>query len=235
MRVKLSLLFLFFFLTSFSQDIQVEKLKKNIYLHTSYFDYKGSKVGSNGLILVGKDGVLIIDTPWDDPQSLQLVRWIEKNIGKPVKGVISTHSHKDRTGGANTFKKLGIPVMGMQQTKDLAAKEGFPVDSVIVLDPVKKFTNPYPVTVLYPGQAHAPDNIVIFIEKEKLLFGGCMIKAGDATDLGNIADANLKEWPGSITNIKKTFPKINIVIPGHGKTGDLSLLDHTLNLVKAGK
>ena len=49
------------------------------------------------------------------------------------------------------------------------------------------------VRVIYPGAAHAPDNIVTFFPESGVLFGGCLVKSGD--DLGNLGDADSRELP----------------------------------------
>jgi glyoxylase-like metal-dependent hydrolase (beta-lactamase superfamily II) len=86
----------------------------------------------------------------------------------------------------------------------------------------------------YPGETHSPDNITVYYPEKKILFGGCMIKESSAVNLGNTDDANLGMWPASIERLKAKYKDANvkIVIPGHGKAGDLSLLDKTLELCK---
>ena len=52
---------------------------------------------------------------------------------------------------------------------------------------------------------------------------------------GNVADADLAEWPTSVERIQKHYPEAEVVIPGHGLPGGLDLLQHTANVVKAHK
>jgi glyoxylase-like metal-dependent hydrolase (beta-lactamase superfamily II) len=90
------------------------------------------------------------------------------------------------------------------------------------------------LVLYYPGETHSPDNITVYYPEKKILFGGCMIKELSAADLGNTDDANLEQWPVSIERLKAKYNEanVNIVIPGHGKTGDIRLLDKTLELSK---
>ena len=55
------------------------------------------------------------------------------------------------------------------------------------------------------------------------------------TSAGNVADADLAEWPTSVERIQKHYPEAEVVIPGHGLPGGLDLLQHTANVVKAHK
>ncbi len=88
------------------------------------------------------------------------------------------------------------------------------------------------VEIYYPGESHSPDNIVVYIQDRKVLFGGCMIKSMTSKNLGNVADANLAEWPKSIEKImnKYTEDQVKHVIPGHGEEGTYELLATTLKL-----
>jgi metallo-beta-lactamase class B len=79
------------------------------------------------------------------------------------------------------------------------------------------------------GEAHTVDNTVSFVESEKVLYGGCMIKSLKAGK-GNLADANVNEWSNTVRKIKSTYPNIIHVIPGHGKVGDTDLLDYTIEM-----
>lgn len=64
------------------------------------------------------------------------------------------------------------------------------------------------------------------------MFGGCLIKEVDANK-GYLGDANLKEWSNTVEKIKKEYPNVAIVVPGHGEFGDEKLLDYTIRLFKA--
>lgn len=87
----------------------------------------------------------------------------------------------------------------------------------------------------YPGEGHAPDNIVVWLEKEKILHGGCFVKSSEATDLGNIKESNLRAWPVSLEKTKKKFPKPAYIIPGHQDWTGTKSIDHTLELLKKTK
>jgi len=68
-----------------------------------------------------------------------------------------------------------------------------------------------------------------YVPSEKALFGGCLLKHVNASK-GNLADANTSEWSSSVAKIKKEYPDLEIVIPGHGKNGGIELLDYTIKL-----
>jgi metallo-beta-lactamase class B len=84
----------------------------------------------------------------------------------------------------------------------------------------------------YGGQGHSPDNIVIWFEKEKILYGGCLVKSTEAEDLGNLSDANVEDWAVTIKNIQNKFKDPKYIIPGHLDWTSKESLTHTIDLIK---
>jgi len=85
------------------------------------------------------------------------------------------------------------------------------------------------VVTSFFGEGHTKDNVVGYFPSEKVMFGGCLIKELGAGK-GNLEDANESAWPATVTNLKQTYPDVQVVIPGHGKPGDMALLDYTIKL-----
>lgn len=85
----------------------------------------------------------------------------------------------------------------------------------------------------YPGPGHTRDNIVIYYAPAKVLFGGCLIRPGGATDLGNTADGDVANWADAAREVAAEFPDAEIVIPSHGPPGGRELLDHAIALAEA--
>ena len=63
------------------------------------------------------------------------------------------------------------------------------------------------------------------------MFGGCLVKSVAVFGMGNLADANVNAWAGSIRKLKKEFGTARVVVPGHEDVSDAKALDHTLQLV----
>jgi metallo-beta-lactamase class B len=85
--------------------------------------------------------------------------------------------------------------------------------------------------LFYPGAGHTVDNIVVWLPRQQILFGGCLIKSELAKDLGNVAEADVKEWSRSIHRVMEKFPIARVIIPGHYSWDGFGLLQHTLNLL----
>jgi glyoxylase-like metal-dependent hydrolase (beta-lactamase superfamily II) len=230
--------FLFFFLSGnvAAQDtlpkLVISNLTGDFYIYTTYKMVKGYRFPSNSMYLVTNAGVVLFDTPWDETQFQPLLDSIyERHQTQPVL-CIATHFHDDRTAGLIFFKDKGIATCSSRMTYQLCAlhdekqaEKYFTGDTTFAI-------GGHVFETYYPGQGHSPDNIVIWFEKEKILYGGCLVKSEENQGLGNIADANLSAWGNSILNVMKKYPDAQHVIPGHFAWSDKKALSHTFNLVK---
>ena len=217
------------FLSSFSfaeeplPELEVEKIDEGVYLHTSYENYPSwGLVASHGLVFVDGKDAYIIDTPATVKDTEVLVQWINAQGFKP-KASISTHFHDDSTIGIAYLNSKSVPTYASAQTNDLLSKEG----AAQATQSFKK--NPYwllknKIEAFYPGAGHTPDNLVVWLPKQKILFGGCFVKP---EGLGNLSHAVIADWPASAEKLINRYGDAKIVVPGHGNIGDASLLEKT--------
>jgi metallo-beta-lactamase class B len=134
-------------------------------------------------------------------------------------------------GGLKAFNDNGIPSYASFKTIELAKenhlvapKNGFNESLVLKVGDEN-------VLVKFFGEGHTKDNVVGYFPSEKILFGGCLIKAVDASK-GYLGDANVLEWSNTVERVKKEYPNAKIIIPGHGAFGNTRLLDYTITLFK---
>lgn len=213
-----------------SKALEISKVIDGIYQHTSYQHIEGyGQVGSHGLILIEGNNAYLVDTPWTNQDTQALHQWLIDK-GLTLVASVSTHAHQDRTGGLGYLNEQGINTLVFDKTQSILRKENK------TLAKTSFSSNEYQllkgrIELFYPGAGHAKDNVVVYFPKEKLLFGGCLVRSGNWKTLGNTADADVDEWAQSITRVQRRYPNIDIVIPGHGKMGDQQLLDHTISLV----
>lgn len=205
-------------------DLELRELRPGIWLHTSWQALEdGTRFPSNGLVVREGNGLVLVDTAWGDPLTEELLDRIERELKLPVVRAVATHFHDDRLGGAATLKKRGIPLYAHPLT--IAKMPG------LGLKPLPASFGS--LEVYYPGPAHAPDNVVVWIPGAKVLFGGCAVRSANSTALGNLSDADLLRWHESIRNVMRRYGDAEIVVPGHGKPGGKELLERTLELTRA--
>ncbi len=214
-----------------SNYVELSKINDNIWVHTTYSNYNGSRTPSNGVIAVSSKGLVLIDTPWNNAQTKELIKLTKSVFKKDIVLAIITHAHEDRIGGIDTLIENKVDVRSSSLTVKEAEKNGFKKpEPKLDSDPKIAFGN-ISMDVLYPGEGHTVDNITVWFPQYKVLFGGCLIKSLESDNIGNIADANIKQWPFSVKKVLEKYPDAEIVIPGHGKWGNLELVNHTLELL----
>lgn len=143
--------------------------------------------------------------------------------------MVVNHFHADCLGGLKAFHALGIPSYASKKTLALAEKDGVELPQIGYSKKKTLKLADEKVKLFYPGEAHTRDNSVAWMPAEKILFGGCMVKAVGAGK-GNVADANEAAWPETVAKVRKKFNHAKWVIPGHGQAGGLELLDFTVQL-----
>jgi len=210
-----------------SEHLKIEKISENLFKHISYLDTESyGKFPCNGIIYFNQNDVIVFDTPTNDKASAELINWIgEKNL----KTVISTHFHVDCLGGLNEFHSNGFISYANELTIELAKANNKIVPQNGFDQELKIKIGDETVLTKYFGQGHTKDNVIGYIASEKALFGGCLIKELKAGK-GNLEDANVTAWPITVSKIKRELKELELIVPGHGKTGGTELLDYTIDL-----
>ncbi|MDL2297425.1 subclass B1 metallo-beta-lactamase [Bacteroidales bacterium OttesenSCG-928-B11] len=213
-----------------SDLLKIFKISDHIYLHESYLDTESfGRVSCNGVIYADSIEAAVFDTPVDDVSSLELINWVENQLGKKIVVVVPLHYHSDNLGGLNAFHQHEIASLAYRRTLELAREHNMPIPN-LTFDPKVEITvEGVPMAVEFFGEGHTADNVVLYIPSEKMLFGGCLVKALGA-DKGNLTEANEEAWSESVRKVKAKYPEVQIVIPGHGKPGGVELLDYTIEL-----
>jgi metallo-beta-lactamase class B len=214
------------------QKLTISHLTADLYVYTTYRQLESGPFPSNSLYVITKAGVVMIDTPWDTTQFQPLLDSISRRHHKEVVLCIATHFHDDRTAGLEFLKQKGIATYSSKMTYELCALRNekqaqhyFTNDTTFVVGGQRIHT-------YYPGKGHSADNTVIWFDKARVLYGGCLVKSTENQGLGNIADADLDAWMRSIRNVLKKYSKAKFVVPGHFDWSDRKSLQHTLKLLR---
>jgi len=214
-------------------DLIVRELMPGVWLHVAFRPSPdGRPIGTNGLLIAtGKISVLI-DTGWNVAQTRKLLDWARLELRQPVQHVIVTHAHEDRMGGLKAVVGRPIVIYGHAHTSRLARMYGQPTFHW-TFDAVERLNLGGEIfDLLYPGPGHAPDNIVVYLPRRRLLFAGCLVRPTQATTLGSLDDANLKTWPMALSRVIERYRDARIIVPGHGIPAGVELLSHTMELLE---
>ena len=211
---------------------KIEALADDVFLHTSYRDIKGYGVlDSNGLIVIDGDAAYLVDTPWSEEDTARLLAWLTQR-GYELKASVSTHWHDDRTAGIGLLNSKKIPTYASRLTNRVLREKELPLATHVFDSEVFTLLEDR-IELFYPGPGHSEDNIVAWLPRQKLLFGGCLLRAMGWKSAGNLSDANLGEWGNSIRRIENRYPEIHLVVPGHGEPGREQMMEHTFSIVTA--
>lgn len=210
----------------------------------------------NSVLVEMPDGTLVFGgTPCTPEATQQVLDWAAREFGPRRTVAIDSGYHVDNLGGNQAFLDAGIPVHGSDLTVRLLAERGEKTRGVVLgfiadkqsheyaTHAALKFVPPdhvFPIAqgltltfggeevrVIYPGPTQAPDKVAVYFPGRKLLYGSCMILAGDRP--GNIAEADLARWPDAIRSLQ-SLP-VTVVVSAHGERLDPGLLQHTIDLL----
>lgn len=216
--------------------LKVTPLNDRVLVHTTYGVYQNAAVPSNGLIIKTSDGVVLVDTGWDDDgntdNTRQLIAWVKDSLRQPIRLCIVTHAHADRVGGVRAMREAGIRVVSTPLTARKSAQAGYGTPEGVLPADTTFTVGGEPIRCYFPGAGHTSDNIVVWLPNQNILHGGCFVKSVAAFGMGNLADANLKEWGNSVRRVMERFGTARVVVPGHEEWGDTRALQHTLNLLE---
>lgn len=194
--------------------LSLHRVSPHCYVYTTYRDLGSLKFPSNGMLVIDKGEALVIDTPWDTTQFQALLDSLAVFEAKPI-AVVSTHFHDDRTAGLAYYRLKNIPTYSTAFTKILCDEKGEKQAAYTFSKDTLFKVGTLTVQTFYPGAGHSPDNIVLYVPEDKVLFGGCLVKSYESSSLGNLSDANTEEWPSSLQKVLAHFKDLAITIPGH--------------------
>ena len=234
--ILLTITFIFSLTTIFGQAeksrLKISHLTGDFYIYTTYNTYEGSQLPANGMYLLTNNGVLLFDTPWDTTQFQPLLDSIKLKHNKSVTLCIASHWHGDRTEGLEYYKQKGIKTYTTLLTDELSKKNHKKRAEFLMAKDTVFNTDQYSFETYYPGEGHTADNIIIWFRKEKILYGGCLIKGADAENLGYLGDANVAAYESTLIKVQKKCPDPKFIIISHSDWNNINSLKHSIKLAR---
>lgn len=187
---------------------------------------------SNAGFVVTGDGVVVFDALGTPALGQAMIAAIRKVTREPIRRVIVSHYHADHIYGLQAFKAAGAEVWAQrkaqqyltsgQATERLAQRRTdlFPwVDekTVVVapdlwLEGDTSFRmGSLTFDVLYSEGAHSPEDLMLYVTEDRLLYAGDLLFAGRVPFVGNADSAG---WLKAMDKMIPLQPAV--VVPGHG-------------------
>jgi len=187
---------------------------------------------SNAGFVITPKGVVVIDALGSPALAKKLIEEIKKLTSQKVVAVIVTHYHADHVYGLQEFKQLGAKIYAQGEGRNYisseTAKQRLIASRIDFAPWVNASTHLLSADVWIDqnfaltvggvdfkigrvGPAHAPEDLIIYVPSEKVLFAGDLVFRGRIPFVGN---ADSKGWLQALNEIELLNP--SIVIPGHG-------------------
>jgi peptidoglycan/xylan/chitin deacetylase (PgdA/CDA1 family) len=215
--------------------VTLTRLADGLWLHTSTRELEGyGPFPSHGLLIEHPDGPLLIDSAWGETATAELLRQIEREFGATPRAAIVTDFHDDRAGGVGTLTNAGVEVwsspgiIARLQTASPAPAHALELP---------RWTGTIAGVALeawFPGAGHSPENLIVWLPEQQVLFGGCLLRPYESRGLGNLEDADLDAWGPTLRAVRERHAGATMVVPSHGNVGGPELIDHSLALVEIG-
>jgi cyclase len=220
------------------------KIRDGIYVY-GRDDIPGRDPTSNCGIIVTQEGVVLIDSGPNPPDSLIILEAVKKLTSQPIRFLINTETHNDHTTGNFVFSPPAIVVAsagataGMKSYYSPQRNEKLMAESAEMRDAFRGFRLVIPhveftdrlilnlgdrtLELLQLNKIHSDADTAIWLPKEGVLFSA--------------ATAAVRRFGFfrpfvTIENVKAALKKLkglnpDVVVPAHGAPGTVQLLNET--------
>ncbi len=242
----IGLWWLFFAPPLFAQDLGPHflKIKDGIYIY-GRDDIAGRDPTSNCGIIITEEGVVLIDSGPNPPDSLAILKAVKQLTSQPIRYLINTETHNDHTAGNFVFSPPALVIgsagatAGMKNYYDPKRNEKLMAESNEMRDAFRGFRlvtlhvefndrmilnlGDRTLELIQLKNIHSDADTAIWLPKERVLFSA--------------ATAAVKRFGFlrpfvTIENIKSDIKKLkalnpDVVVPAHGRPTTVQLLDET--------
>lgn len=209
------------------------KISDNVYSYVGQKDASPAQsFAANAGIVIGRDGILVIDTLISAREAERFLADIRKVSDKPIRYVVNTHTHLDHAFGNCVFAKLGATVISHDADRRMLEKVGEttlknianfglkPEDMAGTEIVIPTLTFSERLTIDLGGEivelirvapSHTEGSVIVHLPARKLLFSGDIL----FTDFHPyMADGDISGWTKSLDAILAM--DLERIIPGHG-------------------
>lgn len=188
---------------------------------------------SNAGFVVTDEGVVVLDALGTPVLGEQLIGEIAKITDKPIVRVIVSHYHADHYYGLQAFRERGIEIWAHKAGKVILESDDalarleqrradlFPfVDEKTVPTAADRWLDDdgaefrlggVTFRVIYVGPTHSPDDVVLHVVEDEVVFAGDLLFRGRVPFVGN---ANTRGWLKALDRLLEIDARV--LVPGHG-------------------
>ncbi len=207
---------------------------------------EGTPAATSGGFIVGRDGVLLIDTMINRNLANQLLALVAERSAAPIQYAVNTSYHGDHSYGnqflpeatqviqhtntqtyVQTKFEEDIAFMGQNFGSESGLSELTPQSAEILfqdgesrdIDLGGKI-----VRVMHLGFAQSQGDLFVYVPSDKVLFTGNPILSGGPS-FSWLLDGHVADATATLRRIRAEFPADTIIVPGHGVPTDMGAVD----------
>jgi len=193
-------------------------------------------LGANSGFVVGRDGVLVVDSRYTPALANDLLKAIRSVTSAPVTHVVNTHYHPDHVWGNAVFKAQGAVIVACPGTREAIeryspvylnyyrarSKDAYDLlrdveivtpDSV-VSDNTEIDLGGIKVALRCVGPAHTAGDCIVLLPQERIVFTGGIVSNGYHPNMGD-PGGDFDNWIAALDKLGDM--RIRYIVPGQGK------------------
>jgi cyclase len=205
------------------------------------YAFIGRRNDANALVVVTTQGVLVVDTGNDPPQTRILQDFIKSVTNQPIRYLVISQNHADHMGGAGMFAPQAAVIVHERVAKEWASwkpyqvkswRKRFPdrIDALKDVDPTDSVVSfrdrltlelgGKTIELLYVDDPHNPGDIAVWLPQSGVLH------AGFAGYIDRHPDMRPDYSHGTTWGLLKQLEvfsalKPKVMVPAHGPLGDV--------------
>jgi len=204
------------------------------------YAFVGKRNDANALVVVTAQGVVLVDTGNNPPETRLLLNFIKSVTSQPVRYVVITQNHGDHTGGTPLFAPPVNVIVHERVAKDWASWKPYQIKSwrkrfsersgalegVNPVDTVLSFTESMTlhlggktIELLYVDDPYNPGDIAVWLPQSGVMHAGFVGYIGRHPDIRpDYSHGTTAGMLKQLEVLSALDPKL--MIPAHGPLGD---------------
>ena len=213
---------------------EFKKLADDVYV------YVGKLNDANAMVVVTSQGVVVIDTGNNQPETRNVQKHIQSVTSQPVRFVIITQNHGDHVGGTPLFSPPATVILHQRVAKEWselkphlvkawrkrfpermeALKDFHPIDTVVSFtDRMTLHLGGKILELIYVDDKYNPGDIAVWLPQSGVMHGGFAAYKERHPDIR--PDYSHGTTWGMLKQLEALIPlKPKFVVPAHGPASD---------------
>jgi glyoxylase-like metal-dependent hydrolase (beta-lactamase superfamily II) len=207
----------------------------------------GGEKGINTGFVIGKNGVLVIDSTFSPDDAKQILKNIRSVTQKPIRYLFNTHHHADHTFGNQVFSARVVAHRGCKNIMTKLLKGEWTQDSIqkwveenpewkeklnnlkitlpdlVFDDRLEIDLGNIKVNLIHVG-GHTKDSSIAHVSQSKVLFAGDIVFQGRYPFM---RDGDSQKWLLALKGTRDL--NFEILVPGHGYICDKAEVEHQID------